>query len=91
LNEESICETTIDLNDNLALRNIEIISSNENHDLIMKDEGYAISNKHYVTTKGESPSKPLNHLDPVWGQTSDNPLGIVLIIYLEYQESHEYA
>jgi hypothetical protein len=66
------------------------ISFNENHDLIMEDGGYMISNQHYVTTIREFPSEPLNPLDPEWEQTNDIPLGIVSIIYLEYQESHEY-
>jgi hypothetical protein len=49
LNEESICEVVIDLNDNLALGNIETISFNENHDMIREDGGYMISNQHFVT------------------------------------------
>jgi hypothetical protein len=80
LNEESIHQVVVDLNDNLALGKVTTISFMENHDLMMNDGGYMISNQHSITTMGESSPEILNPLDPEWEQSSVSPL-----------ENHEYT
>jgi len=77
--------------ENLALGNIETISSNERHNMIRQDREDMIFYQHSVLEIGEFHSEFQNSLGLKWEQTKDISLEIVWAIHRQCQENSEYV